>query len=60
MIDKERPRDSRYIDLIGTYDPRNKDEDKRICIDMEKADYWIKNGALPSKTVSKLLAAAAL
>ena len=47
------PRDGRFIEEIGTYDPKN--EANAITIDADKAKQWIKNGAQPSDTVRGLL-----
>lgn len=53
VVDGRAPRDGRYIDLIGRYDPR---EDPSIVeIDAEKAVDWLRKGAQPSDPVRKLL-----
>jgi small subunit ribosomal protein S16 len=52
-IDKEKPRESKYIDLIGHYNPMN--EPAEIKIDINKYNSWIKNGAKASQTVRSLL-----
>ena len=46
-------RDGRFIEEIGTYDPLT--EPATIKIDMERAKYWISNGAQPTDTVRGLL-----
>lgn len=52
-MDKSRPRESRYIDLIGHYNPmRDKPE---IQVDFNKYNEWIKKGAKPSETVNSLI-----
>ncbi|MFH1380791.1 MAG: 30S ribosomal protein S16 [Candidatus Omnitrophota bacterium] len=48
------PRDGRFIEEIGHYDPKTDPAD--IKIDKEKALRWLKNGAKPSTTVKSLLA----
>lgn len=51
--DKRRPRESRYIDLIGTYNPMK--ETPEIKIDMGLYKEWIDKGAVPSLTVKSLI-----
>ena len=51
--DVRSPRDGRFIEEIGYYDPTNEPAD--VTIDAEKAQQWIKNGAQPTDTVQKLL-----
>lgn len=46
------PRDGRFLEIIGTYDPIN--EQEAIKIDEEKALKWLNNGALPTDTVKSL------
>ena len=53
VADSNAPRNSAYIDLIGTYNPMT--EPAEIKIDAEKAAQWIKNGAQPTDTVKALL-----
>ena len=47
------PRDGRFIEEIGYYDPKK--NPALIKIDKEKALYWLKNGAKPSVTVKSLI-----
>ena len=47
------PRDGRFIEEIGTYDPMA--EGENIKVDLERAKYWISNGAQPTETVRGLL-----
>lgn len=56
VMDGRAPRDGRYIDLIGRYDPR--EEPSVIDIDNDKAVDWLKKGAQPTEAVSKILDAA--
>ena len=53
VADSHFARDGRYIEEIGTYDPLT--EPATIKIDMERAKYWISNGAQPTDTVRGLL-----
>ena len=47
------PRDGRFIEEIGYYDPKK--DPATIKIDRDRALYWLKNGAKPSVTVKSLL-----
>ena len=53
VADSRFPRDGRFIEEIGTYDPLKTPAD--VKIDADKAKQWIKNGAQPSDTVRGLL-----
>jgi small subunit ribosomal protein S16 len=53
VADSEAPRDGRFVELIGKYDPRAKD--KQIDVDVAKAREWLAKGATPSETVASLL-----
>ena len=53
VADSHFPRDGRFIEEIGTYNPLT--DPSTINIDKEKAEKWIKNGAQPTDTVKKLL-----
>ncbi len=53
VADSRYPRDGRFIEEIGYYDPTQ--EPSVIKIDNEKAQQWLKNGAQPTDTVRKLL-----
>lgn len=53
VADSRAPRDGRYIEQIGRYDPRQ--EPSVVVIDNERAAYWLAQGAQPSDAVRKLL-----
>ncbi|MBO4412672.1 MAG: 30S ribosomal protein S16, partial [Clostridia bacterium] len=53
VADSKSPRDGRFIDIIGTYNPLT--DPAEIKIDAEKADKWLKNGAVPTETAKSLL-----
>lgn len=56
VADSRMPRDGRFIEKIGTYDPRlPKDSEHRVQIDAEKAAAWIKKGAKPTDRVARFL-----
>jgi small subunit ribosomal protein S16 len=52
--DSRSPRDGRFIEILGTYEPRS--EPSKVVIDNAKAIRWLKTGAQPTETVAKLLA----
>ena len=51
VADSRSPRDGRFIEVIGQYDPMT--EPVTINIDAVKVEQWIKNGAKPTDTVKK-------
>lgn len=53
VADSRAPRDGKFIDLIGTYNPLTNPAE--IKIDNEKAAKWLKNGAVPTDTARNLL-----
>lgn len=53
VMDERAPRDGRYIEQIGRYDPRQKPS--LVEIDNERAADWLSKGAQPTETVEKLL-----
>jgi len=61
VADSRSPRDGRFIDRIGAYDPlQPKDSDKRVIIEVEKAKEWLAKGAQPTDRVARFLAEAGL
>jgi small subunit ribosomal protein S16 len=53
VADKRSPRDGKFIEIIGNYDPKKEGHNAKI--DISRADYWITKGAQPSDTVRSLL-----
>jgi small subunit ribosomal protein S16 len=53
VIDKERARNSRSVEVVGHYNPIAKPAE--INLKRDRIEYWIKNGAQPSDTVNRLL-----
>jgi len=51
--DSRSPRDGKFLEMLGTYDPLK--SENNIKIDAEKVTAWIKKGAKPSETVASLL-----
>ena len=55
VADQESPRDGRFIEVIGTYNPKGQTAADKIQVDADKARDWIARGATPSDTVQSLL-----
>lgn len=53
VIDRERARDGRFVEILGHYNPRGNPPE--LALDWERASYWIGRGAQPSETVASLL-----
>lgn len=53
VADQRSPRDGKFIELVGNYDPKKEGDNANI--DLSRIDYWIKNGAQPSDTVRSLI-----
>jgi len=54
VTDARSPRDGRFIEILGHYNPRT--EPKTVVVDQEKAKAWLAKGAQPSDPVRRLLA----
>ena len=56
IADSRSPRDGRFIEKIGTYNPLlPKDHEQRIVLDVERAKHWIGHGATPTDRVHRFL-----
>lgn len=53
VADSESPRDGRYLENVGTYDP--KENPTRVTLKTERVQYWLSKGATPTDTVKTLL-----
>jgi len=59
--DSRCPRDGRYLEKVGTYNPMlAKDDSKRVVLNEERIKHWIKNGAQSSERVARILHTAGL
>jgi len=59
VADSRSPRDGRFIERIGSYNPLlAKDDEKRVVLDAERAKHWLSVGAQPSDRVARFLDAA--
>ena len=55
--DSRSPRNGRFIEILGTYDPKQEGA-KKVVLDVEKAKSWLAKGATPTDTVEALLKSA--
>ncbi len=53
VADQRSPRDGKFIEIIGNYDPRKTGLNANI--DLARVEYWVKSGAQPSDTVKSLV-----
>jgi small subunit ribosomal protein S16 len=53
VADSRSPRDGKFIEQIGTYDPRVAGENWKI--DLSRAEHWLQSGAQPSETVASFI-----
>ncbi|MCL4490523.1 MAG: 30S ribosomal protein S16 [Nitrospirae bacterium] len=53
VADSRARRDGPFVEIIGTYDPKK--EPSEIKVDLNRAKYWVEQGAQPTDTVKKLL-----
>ena len=53
VTDSRSPRDGKFIEIIGTYDPKLTGQNSSFSV--ERAEYWISKGARPSDTVRSLI-----
>ena len=59
--DSRAPRDGRFIDIVGAYNPMlPKESEDRVKLDVEKCQAWLKKGARPTERVARFLGAAGL
>ena len=61
IADSRSPRDGRFIDKVGTYDPmKGRDDPQRVVLEAEKIQGWLAKGAQPTDRVLRFLDAAGL
>jgi len=53
VVDSRSPRDGKFIEIIGNYDP--KQAGLNVNLDLDRVTYWVGQGAQPSDTVSSLI-----
>ena len=57
VADARSPRDGRFIERVGFFNPIARGQEEALRIDLERVEYWIGKGAQPTDRVSKLLKA---
>lgn len=60
VADVRSPRDGRFIEKLGTYNPLLEDKSARVTLDVERAKHWLGQGAKPTDKVSRFLDAEGL
>lgn len=55
VTDGRNRRDGRYIERLGFYNPVAQGQDKELEVNLERADYWVGNGAQVSERVARLI-----
>ena len=55
VADNHRARDSRFIERLGFFNPGAKGQEETIRLDLERVDYWVRQGAQMSPRVKKLV-----
>jgi small subunit ribosomal protein S16 len=50
---KDSPRDGRFIEIVGTYDPRTQPE--TVTLKADRVNHWLSTGAQPSESVGRIL-----
>ncbi len=55
VADRRNARDGRFVEKLGFFNPGAKGGEERLRIDMERVDYWVRQGAQPSERVKSLL-----
>ena len=60
IADSRSPRDGRFIEKVGSYDPMLADDSKRVVLNAERATHWLSVGATPTDRVLRFLDAAGL
>lgn len=59
VADSRNPRDGRFIERVGFFNPVARGQEERVRIDTGRYQYWISQGAQPSERVAQLVKAAA-
>jgi small subunit ribosomal protein S16 len=55
VSDSRSPRDGRYIERIGFFNPQARGAEEELRLDNERVDYWVSKGAQPSERVTSLI-----
>lgn len=55
VADSRMPRDGRFIERIGFYNPKASGQEQKFRLSLDRVDHWVKLGAQPSAAVKKLI-----
>lgn len=55
VADKRMPRDGRYIERVGFFNPTAAGQEERLRLDLERIDHWVEKGAQPSDRLKSLI-----
>ena len=56
VADNRAPRDGKFLEKVGTFNPlKDKSDDSRLKLDLDRIKHWLGNGAQPTNTVHKFL-----
>lgn len=53
--DVNAPRDGKFLEILGTYNPVEKDESKELTLKIDRIDHWLSVGAQPTDTAAALI-----
>jgi small subunit ribosomal protein S16 len=55
VFDSRTRRDGRFLENLGVYDPSVKKADEKVKINLERYNHWVKQGALPTDSLARIL-----
>jgi small subunit ribosomal protein S16 len=55
VADKRNPRDGRFIERVGFFNPLSRGQEERARVDLERVDYWVSKGAQPSDRAAQVI-----
>ena len=55
VSDSRSPRDGRYIERVGFFNPKARGQEEGLRLDSDRIDYWVSQGAQPSERVASLI-----
>lgn len=53
--DREKPRNGRFLEIVGTYNPKDSESKQPWTLKKDRIEYWLSKGATPSETVGKMI-----
>ena len=55
VFDRHTRRDGRYLEMLGTYLPKETRPEKKLLIDLDRYHHWVSRGAVPTEALTRLL-----